>query len=279
MTDSDANAPDAAYYDGFADVYRTWWAPIIAPAARGLLDRLGEAIPAGDSPTIVDVGTGTGTVAIEALRRWAHARVIGIDPASRLLEFARAEAEAAGLQHRLTTRVGEADRLPLPDASADAVTCTFVLQLLADRAGAVREAHRALRPGGVYATLTWRSDEDPFEPEQILGDVLEDLGITPPERPDGIGESYASAHEAADEMRTAGFRSVDAREVWLEHRFTAQTYLEVAEHWTEDDVFAALDDATRDRVRSELLRRVEQLTPEQLAWRRPLVSVIGRRQS
>ena len=234
--------PTEAAYDRYAADYREWWAPVIAPAAVSLLDRLDGLV--GADAKLVDIGSGTGTVAVAALRRWAGIRVIGVDPASRLLEWAEADAREAGV---------------------------------ADRLAGVREALRVLRPGGVFAHLTWRADEDPFEPEDVFDDALDALRIEPPAREEGVGESYESAESAAEEMRHAGFRDVEAREAWLVHRFTPQSYLDVAEHWTEDDVFAALDEQARAHLRAEALGRLERLTPEALVWRRPLVSVIGRK--
>jgi SAM-dependent methyltransferase len=139
----------------------------------------------------------------------------------------------------------------------------------------VREALRVVRPGGVFAALTWRAEEDSFEPEDVFDDVLEDLGITPPARDPGVGHSYPSAAGAAAELRRAGFRSVRAREEWLEHRFTPASYVEVAEHWTEDDTFASLSEPMRARLRAEVARRLERLDPGLLVWRRPLVSAVG----
>ena len=267
--------PTEAAYDGYAADYREWWAPVIAPAAVSLLDRLDGLV--GADAKLVDIGSGTGTVAVAALRRWAGIRVIGVDPASRLLEWAEADAREAGVADRLTVEVGDAAALPLPDASTDLATSTFVLQLIPDRLAGVREALRVLRPGGVFAHLTWRADEDPFEPEDVFDDALDALRIEPPAREEGAGESYESAESAAEEMRGAGFRDVEAREAWLVHRFTPQSHLDVAEHWTEDDVFADLDEQARAHLRAEALGRLERLTPEALVWRRPLVSVIGRK--
>lgn len=264
-----------AAYDGYAADYREWWAPVIAPAAVSLLDRLTGLVEA--DATLVDIGTGTGTVAVAALRRWPGIRVIGVDPARRLLELAEADARQAGVADRLTVMVGDAAALPIPDASVDVATSTFVFQLLPDRLAGVREACRVLRPGGTLAHLTWRSDEDPFEPEDVFDDALDALGIEPPSRPEGAGESYASPESAAAEMQRAGFRDVQARDEWLVHQFTPQSYLDVAEHWTEDDAFADLDEPTRVRLRAEVLRRLNLLDPEALVWRRPLVSVIGRK--
>lgn len=274
-----ASEPAAAeaLYDGFASDYRDWWAPVLAPAAIQLLDRLQGVIPKGRPATLVDIGTGTGTLALAALRRWERVRVIGVDPARRLLDMAEADAGDAGLRDRLTTMVGEAAVLPLPDADVDAAMSSFVLQLIPNRAAAVREALRVLRPGGVFASLTWRAEEDPFEPEDAFDDALDALRIEPPSRSEGVGHSYPAPEVAAAEMRRAGFRSVSAREEWLVHRFTPASYLDVAEHWTEDDTFAGLDEPMRARLRVEVLRRLERLRPDALVWKRPLVSVVGMR--
>lgn len=265
--------PTEAPYDGYAANYREWWAPVIAPAAVSLLNRLDGLV--GADATLIDIGSGTGTVGLAALRRWPGIRVIGVDPASRLLEWAEVDAREAGVADRLTVKVGEAAALPMPDASVDIATSTFVLQLIPDRLAGVREALRVLRPGGVFAHLTWCADEDPFEPEDVFDDALDALRIEPPARAEGTGESYESVESAAEEMRGAGFRDVDAREAWLLHRFTPQSYLDVAEHWTEDDAFADLDEQARAHLRAEVLRRLERLDPGALVWRRPLVSVIG----
>jgi SAM-dependent methyltransferase len=139
----------------------------------------------------------------------------------------------------------------------------------------VREAYRVLRPGGVFAHLTWRVDDAPWEPEEVFDDAIDALRIEPPERSGGGDRSYPSTEAAAAELRRAGFRSVRAHEEWLEHRFTPASYLGLAEHWTEDDTFATLDEPMRRRLRAEVLRRLERLHPDELVWRRPLVSVVG----
>ena len=269
---------DEAPYDRFAEAYRDWWAPVIAPSAIRLLDRLDGLLPLDRPTTVVDIGAGTGTLSLAALARWPEVRVTAVDPARRLLEMAESSARAAGVGDRLSVEVGEAARLPLPNASVDAAMSSFVIQLIPSRAAGVREAFRVLRPGGFFVCLTWRADDDEFEPDAVFDDALDALRITPPAVPGGNGtRPYASPANAATELRRAGFREVRASEEWLEHRFTPGSYLDLLEHWIEDDTFAILSEPMRGRLRDEVLRRLERLEPEQLVWRRPLVAVVGRR--
>jgi SAM-dependent methyltransferase len=274
--DSGSNDPPKAAYDRWAADYRDWWAPVIAPAAVRLLDRLDGLVPADRPASLVDIGTGTGTLALAALRRWPRLRVVGVDPARRLLEMARERARKWVLDGRLTTEVGEAARLPLADGAVDVAVASFVLQLTPSRAAAVREAFRVLRPGCAFAHLTWLADSKPWQPDEVFDDALDALRIEPPARSgSGSDRSYRSARVAGDELRRAGFRSVSARDEWLEHRFTARGYVNLAEHWTEDETFASLDEPMRRRLRAEVVRRLERLHPDELVWRRPLVTAVG----
>jgi ubiquinone/menaquinone biosynthesis C-methylase UbiE len=89
---------------------------------------------------VADVGCGPGNSA--TYTRDAVRSVIAIDPARAMLRRARRR------DSRLVLLRADAARLPLRDASVDAVTFHSVLYLLPDRTAAVRETARVLRPGG-----------------------------------------------------------------------------------------------------------------------------------
>ena len=124
--------------------------------------QLVERIGTGD---VVDVGCGTGTLAIALAQ--AGARVIGVDGDEDVLRRARAKADGVEIDWRR----GLADAVPLPDASADAVVCSLVLHHLQPdaKAAALAECRRVLRPGGALHIADWGKPADPLQRAAFFG--------------------------------------------------------------------------------------------------------------
>lgn len=93
---------------------------------------------------ILDVGCGDGTLAASLSLAGAH--VIGLDSDREMLDAARARIAKGGLDVALVW--GDANALPLADASFDAVVAVTVLCFIEDDARVVSEMARVLRPGG-----------------------------------------------------------------------------------------------------------------------------------
>ena len=96
------------------------------------------------SGDVVEVGAGAG-LSFGQLPA-AVTRLTAVEPHSALSRYTHASARAAGLELRVLE--GDAEALPLPDASVDAVILTWQLCCSADPARALREVARVLRPGG-----------------------------------------------------------------------------------------------------------------------------------
>jgi ubiquinone/menaquinone biosynthesis C-methylase UbiE len=119
----------------------------LAPAARAVVD---TAAPQ-PGERLLDLGCGTGNAALYAAELGAS--VIGVDPAERLVEVARAEAQARGLPAEFV--VGSAEAIPLPDDAVEATVSSFAVIFAADAAGAAEEMARVTRPGGRIVLSAW----------------------------------------------------------------------------------------------------------------------------
>lgn len=97
---------------------------------------------------MLDVGCGTGSLALEAARQQASAEIHGIDPAPEMIHRARAKATAAGVTIDFEQAVIE--RLPFDDASFDVVTSSIMLHHLPAETlhAGLAEVTRVLVPGG-----------------------------------------------------------------------------------------------------------------------------------
>jgi demethylmenaquinone methyltransferase/2-methoxy-6-polyprenyl-1,4-benzoquinol methylase len=115
-----------------------------------------ERTVAGPGDTVLDVATGTGTVAIELARR-KGCRVVGLDQSVEMLEVARERVPPeVELVH------GDAVQLPFEDGSFDALTFTYLLRYVDDPAATLFELARVVRPGGTIACLEFGLPEHPF---------------------------------------------------------------------------------------------------------------------
>jgi SAM-dependent methyltransferase len=129
----------------------------------------------GAGQRVLDVGCGTGVVALAAAR--TGARVTGIDLTPELLVRARENAAIAG--EEIDWHEGDAEALPFPDAGFDVVVSQFG-HMFAPRPDVVmREMLRVLRPGGTIAFATW-------PPELYTGRLFALIGSHMPPLPPGV---------------------------------------------------------------------------------------------
>jgi demethylmenaquinone methyltransferase/2-methoxy-6-polyprenyl-1,4-benzoquinol methylase len=101
---------------------------------------------------ILDVATGTADFAIAAARL-APREVVGVDIADAMLAIGRKKLAARGLSGVISLRNGEAEGLPFPDASFDAVIVAFGVRNFESLEGGLAEMRRVLRPGGKLVIL------------------------------------------------------------------------------------------------------------------------------
>ena len=112
---------------------------------------------------VLDLATGTADLAILAANRIPNATVVGIDPSLAMLQVGQGKLKQRGLLGRVSLQTGDACAIDLPDASVDGVTMGFGIRNVADRAKALREIARVLKPGARVAIL------EATEPQGWLG--------------------------------------------------------------------------------------------------------------
>jgi ubiquinone/menaquinone biosynthesis C-methylase UbiE len=137
---------DASSYDGVAHDFDRFTSRFTPPIARQV-NTLAGLRPGA---TVLDVGTGTGVVAVDAAARVSPGgKVIGIDLSQGMLGISRKREER--YPGTLEFREMDAERLLFDDASFDSVVSLFALLHFPDPLRALAEIHRVLRPGGSLA--------------------------------------------------------------------------------------------------------------------------------
>ena len=188
---------------------------VLYPVRDAVLDK--AQLKPGD--TVLDVGAGDGLIAFGALERLSPSgHVIFTDISQDLLDHCRAAAAAEGQLDRCSFVLASADSLTaITDCRVDVVTTRSVLIYVKDKAAALREFHRVLRPGGrisVYEPINvLMHDPDRFlgydiTPIKPLVDKVEALyqSIQPP------GEDPMLDFDDRDLVRhaeQAGFAQID----------------------------------------------------------------------
>jgi hypothetical protein len=117
------------------------------PGGLGLTRRLADALGLRPGQRVVDVASGPGATA-RLLAGEFGVTVDGVELGESTVERARSATDEAGLSASVRYHLGDAERLPLPDACADVVVCECAFCTFPDKATAAAEFARVLRPGG-----------------------------------------------------------------------------------------------------------------------------------
>ena len=115
--------------------------------------RMVGVVAAGTPAAILDVAAGTGDVAVALARRLPAARITGIDLSGEMLAVGRGKVARRGLCDRIELVQGDAEQLPFPDGTFDAVTIGFGIRNFGSIEAGLAEAFRVLRPGGRLCIL------------------------------------------------------------------------------------------------------------------------------
>ena len=142
-------------WDSYPEIYRREVDRRFTPVVAQVIRR--AALSPGQD--VLDLGTGTGSVALQAAPMIApEGAVLGVDLSSEMLAVAQQRAAALGLTHVLF-REGRAEAIPAEDRAFDVVLASLSLMYAIDRTAAAREIARVLRPGGRLVAAVWAGPE------------------------------------------------------------------------------------------------------------------------
>ncbi len=185
---------------------------ITAPVSRRLLELAGVA----RGHRVLDIACGTGEPALPAARVvGASGFVLATDMAPEMLAVGREKAQAQGIAN-IEFRLVDGEELDLEPGSFDAATCRWGIMFMPEPVRCLRQAHRALKPGGRIALSVWGPPErNPFIalPMVILRKHFQ--GPLPDPSAPGGAFSFADRERLAATLGEAGFRDVQVEDLEL----------------------------------------------------------------
>ena len=117
------------------------------PGGLKLTERLGSLLPLIQENRVLDAASGKGATALFLAERFG-CQVVGIDYSGQNVADASELASAKGLSSLVRFERGDAESLPFPDKSFDAIICECAFCTFPNKTNAAREFARVLRPGG-----------------------------------------------------------------------------------------------------------------------------------
>jgi ubiquinone/menaquinone biosynthesis C-methylase UbiE len=153
---------------------------------------------------VLDVGCGTGSLALSIAANRRAARIVGVDPSAGFIEYARSQSADV----RLEFQVGDAQKLSFPDGSFDTTLSLLVVGFFPDAARAVREMRRVTKAGGAVAACWWDAGRD-NEFHQRIWDAITASDPTV-KRP---AMAYASSDALSSLWSSAALANVEVNEI------------------------------------------------------------------
>ena len=206
---------DRVFTGSIPAIYDRYLGPLIF---AGYAADLAQRVAAAASAHVLETAAGTGMVTRAMCKALPPTvEIVATDLNQPMLDYAAAQP---GVE-RVTWRQADAQALPFPDASFDAVVCQFGAMFFPDRAKGYRDARRVLGPGGRFLFNVWDRIED-NEPADVVTAAL--CALFPDDPPLFLARTPHGYHDVAaitEALRQAGFSRVESETVAQRSRAAA----------------------------------------------------------
>jgi ubiquinone/menaquinone biosynthesis C-methylase UbiE len=193
---------DTVFAGSIPTIYDSYLGPLIfEPYAQDLASRLSALNP----ESVLETAAGTGIVTRALLRSLsAGASVVATDLNQPMLDHAAKQVSSS----RVSWQKADAQALPFPDATFDAVVCQFGAMFFPDKQKAYREARRMLKPGGRFIFNVWDRIEHNEFADLVTTAVAEVFAGDPPRFLARTPHGYHDKQAVIAEVKSAGFGNV-----------------------------------------------------------------------
>lgn len=145
-----------AIWDRLSETYASVTDRLFEPVVRWTV----ESADPQPGQSLLDLGCGTGSVAVEAAPRvGSDGYVLGVDPSPRMLRQADRRRRRLGLE-RVSFALGSAEDIAAADGFFDVLVASLSLMYVIDRVAAAAECARVLRPGGRFVAAVWSGSDE-----------------------------------------------------------------------------------------------------------------------
>ena len=224
--------------------------------SRPLAIAFADAVGLRHGDRALDVGCGTGALAMELAERLGASAVAAVDPSEPSVDACAAALPEADV------RVGESESLPFAEGSFDAALCQLALNFMADARAGVSEMRRVARPGGTVAACTWDYREG-MTLLRVFWDAAAAIDPTAPH--EGRVMPFCTTSELEELWRDVGLREIHVGSLIVQ-----RTYADFEDLW-EPFTFGvgpggaycvSLDAERREALRRECFRLLGEPTGE-----------------